>query len=87
VVARKKSEAAQVALDEVVTNRAPFQCIGCDRRFTRDGSKDGHTCEVSEKTRSAIQQSESEAQPRKYPSKHRPLFVYHLAQAAMKDDT
>jgi hypothetical protein len=51
VARKKKSEAAQVALDKVVTSRAPFQCIGCDRRFARgdcrvgieEGLSDGST--------------------------------------------
>jgi hypothetical protein len=37
VARKKKPEAAQEALDEVVTNRAPFQCVGCDRRFASQG--------------------------------------------------
>jgi hypothetical protein len=67
-VARQgKSKAAQLALDKVVSDRAHFQCIDCDRRFAREASMDGHACEVSEQTRSTIQQPESSEANKKPP--------------------
>jgi hypothetical protein len=64
---QEKLEEAQAALDKVVSDRAPFQCMECDRRFAREATMDGHMCEVSEETQSAIQQSESSDASKKLP--------------------
>jgi hypothetical protein len=60
-----KAAQAQVALDKVVSDRAPFQCIDCERRFAREASMDGH---LREETRSTLQQSASSEANKKLPS-------------------